>query len=148
RPADRPDDFAEVKVDPKNPDVVYTASVVSWRSADGGKTWLAFRGAPGGDDYHRLWISPLDGRIVLIAGDQGAIITVDGGQHWSTWFNQPPAQMFHVTADNAFPYRLCGGQQDSGSACVPSRGADGRITFRDWHPAGVEEYGYAAPDPR
>ena len=148
RPADRADDFAEVKVDPRNADIVYTASVVSWRSADGGKTWRAFRGAPGGDDYHRLWIDPHDGEVVLLAGDQGAIVTVDGGATWSSWFNQPTAQMFHVTADNAFPYRLCGGQQDSGSACVASRGADGRITFRDWHPAGVEEYGYAAPDPR
>ena len=148
RPADRPDDFAEVKVDPKNPEIVYTASVVSWRSEDGGKTWRAFRGAPGGDDYHRLWIDPSNTNVVLLAGDQGGMVTVDGGATWSSWFNQPTSAMFHVTADNAFPYRLCGGQQDSGSACVSSRGPDGRITFRDWHPVGVEEYGSAAPDPR
>ena len=148
RPANRPDDFAEVKVDPRNPDVVYTASVASWKSGDGGKSWLALRGAPGGDDYHRLWIDPNDPRVILLAGDQGAVVTVNGGETWSSWYNQPTAQMFHVTADEAFPYRLCGGQQDSGSACVSSRGADGRITMRDWRPAGVEEYGYAAPDPR
>jgi photosystem II stability/assembly factor-like uncharacterized protein len=148
RPADRPDDFAEVKVDPKNPDVVYTASVVVWRSADGGKTFSALRGAPGGDDYHRLYIDPANPRVILIAGDQGAIITVNEGESWSSWYNQPTAQMYHVTADNSFPYRLCGGQQESGSACVSSRGPDGAVTFRDWHPAGFEEYGYAAPDPR
>ena len=147
RVAERPDDFAEVKVDPVNPDVVYTASVAAWKSTDGGKTFSAFRGAPGGDDYHRIWIDPVRPTTILIAADQGAVITVNGGATWSSWYNQPTAQMFHVTADNAFPYRLCGGQQESGSACVPSRSPDGEITFRDWHPAGVEEYGYAAPDP-
>ena len=147
RPADRPDDFAEIKVDPQNPDVVYTASVVSWKSTDAGKTWLAFRGAPGGDDYHRISIDPLRPSTILIASDQGAIITVNGGASWSSWYNQPTAQMFHVTADDAFPYRLCGGQQESGSACVSSRGDDGAITFREWHPAAFEEYGYGAPDP-
>ncbi len=148
RVAERPDDFAEVKVDPQNPDVVYTASVVVWRSTDGGKSFLAFRGAPGGDDYHRIWIDPARPQTMVIAADQGAIVTVNGGESWSSWYNQPTAQMFHVTADDAFPYRLCGGQQDSGSACVLSRGQDGAITFRDWHPVAVEEYGYAAPDPR
>src|SRR6266403_5186825 len=147
RVAERPDDFAEVKVDPLDPDVVYTASVVTWKSADGGKTFSAFRGAPGGDDYHRIWIDPIRPTTILLAADQGAIVTVNGGASWSSWYNQPTAQMFHVTADNAFPYRLCGGQQESGSACVPSRSGDGAITFRDWHPTGVEEYGYAAPDP-
>ncbi|HZX94110.1 MAG TPA: hypothetical protein VFE90_06310, partial [Myxococcales bacterium] len=147
RIAERPDDFAEVKVDPANPDLVYTASVVVWRSTDGGKTFAAFRGAPGGDDYQRIWIDPVRPATMLIAADQGAIVTVNGGASWSSWYNQPTAQMFHVTADDAFPYRLCGGQQESGSACVLSRGPDGAITFRDWHPAAVEEYGYAAPDP-
>ena len=143
----RGDDFAEVKVDPKNPDIVYTASVVAWKSADGGKTFRALRGAPGGDDYHRIWINPNDPNIILIASDQGAVVTVNGGQSWSSWYNQPTAQFYHVSTDNAFPYRVCGGQQESGSACVQSRGDDGRITFREWHPVGVEEYGYVAPDP-
>ena len=134
-------------VDPRNPDIVYIASVVTWKSTDGGKTWTAIRGAPGGDDYQRVWVNPFDPQIILIASDQGAIISVNGGQSWSSWFNQATAAMYHVAADNAFPYRLCSGQQDSGSACVSSRGNDGQITYRDWHPAGVEEYGYAAPDP-
>ncbi|HEX7023975.1 MAG TPA: hypothetical protein VF187_04070, partial [Gemmatimonadales bacterium] len=147
RVAGRPDDFAEVKVDPTNPDIVYTGSVVTWKSTDGGSTFTAFRGAPGGDDYHRIWINPKNPRIILLAADQGAIITVNGGTSWSSWYNQPTAQFYHVSADNAFPYRVCGGQQESGSACVASRGNDGQITFREWHPVGVEEYGYVAPDP-
>jgi photosystem II stability/assembly factor-like uncharacterized protein len=143
----RESDFAEVKVDPKNADVVYTASVVAWKSTDGGNTFSAWRGAPGGDDYHRLWINPNDPKTILLAGDQGGIITVNGGDTWSSWYNQPTAQMYHVIADNAFPYRVCSGQQDSGSVCVSSRGDDGAITIRDWHPVGLEEWGYAAPDP-
>ena len=147
RVSSRESDFAEVKVDPGNPDVVYTASVVTWKSTDGGKTFNALRGAPGGDDYHRIWINPKNPRIILIAGDQGAIVSVNSGETWSSWYNQPTAAFYHVAADNAFPYRLCSGQQESGSACVRSRGDDGRIMAWDWHPAGVEEYGYAAPDP-
>ncbi len=134
-------------VDPKNPDIVYSASVVTWKSTDAGATWTGIRGAPGGDDYQKIWINPGDPNIMLIVSDQGAIITVNGGETWSSWYNQPTAQMYHATADNAFPYRVCGGQQESGSACVASRGNDGEITFREWHPVGVEEYGYAAPDP-
>jgi photosystem II stability/assembly factor-like uncharacterized protein len=134
-------------VDPKNPDIVYSASIVTWKSTDGGRTWTGIRGAPGGDDYQKIWINPVNPQILLIASDQGAIISVNGGETWSSWYNQPTAAMYHVAADNSFPYRLCSGQQDSGSACVASRGNDGEITFRDWHPVGVEEYGYAAPDP-
>jgi photosystem II stability/assembly factor-like uncharacterized protein len=134
-------------VDPKNPDIVYSASVVTWKSTDGGKTWTGFRGAPGGDDYQRVWINPNNPAIILEVSDQGAIVTVNGGETWSSWYNQPTAQMYHVNPDNAFPYRLCGGQQESGSACVSSRGNDGAVTFREWHPVGVEEYGYAVPDP-
>ena len=143
----RGDDFAEVKVHPKNPDIVFTGSIVSWKSTDGGKTFRSLRGAPGGDDYHRFWINPDNPDIILAAADQGAVITVNGGETWSSWYNQPTAQFYHVSTDNAFPYRVCGGQQESGSACVQSRGDDGRITFREWHPVGVEEYGYVAPDP-
>jgi photosystem II stability/assembly factor-like uncharacterized protein len=143
----RPGDFNEVRTDPKNADIVYVANIVTWKSTDGGKTFSAFVGAPGGDDYHRLWINPNDPNIILNAADQGAIVTVNGGKTWSSWYNQPTAQMFHVNADNAFPYRVCGGQQESGSACVPTRGDEGQITFRDWTPVGVEEYGYAVPDP-
>ena len=140
-------DLAVLRVDPKNPDVVYSASVVSWKSSDGGKTWSALRGAPGGDDYQNLWINPNNTDVILLGSDQGAVITVNGGKSWSSWYNQPTAQLYHVNADNAFPYRLCSGQQESGSACVASRGNDGEITFREWHPVAAEEYGYVTPDP-
>src|SRR4029077_18555756 len=121
RVTERGSDFAEVKVDPKNPDVVYTASVVAWKSTDGGRTFTGWRGAPGGDDYHRLWINPNDSNIILLCSDQGAIVTVNGGQTWSSWYNQPTAQFYHVSTDNAFPYRVCGGQQESGSEGIMRR---------------------------
>ena len=135
------------KVDPNNPDMVYVASTVTMRSIDGGKTWAGFRGAPGGDDYQNLWINPNNGNNILLVSDQGALVTVNGGASWSSWYNQPTAQIYHVAVTNTFPYRVCGGQQESGSVCISSRGNDGEITFREWHPVGVIEYGYAAPDP-
>jgi photosystem II stability/assembly factor-like uncharacterized protein len=143
----RGSDFAEVKVDPKNEDIVYSANVVTWKSVDGGKTWNAFRGAPGGDDYHRIWINPNNSDIILIASDQGAIITVNGGETFSSWYNQPTAQFYHVSTDNAFPYNVYSGQQESGSVGIASRGNDGAITYREWHPVGAQEYGYVAADP-
>ncbi|HJZ71989.1 MAG TPA: hypothetical protein VKE51_09615 [Vicinamibacterales bacterium] len=143
----RGDDFANVRVDPTNADIVYAANTSTYRSTDGGRTFTAIKGAPGGDDYHTIWINPTNPRIILIAADQGATITVNGGETWSSWYNQPTAQMFHVAADNRFPYWLYGGQQESGSAGVASRSDYGEITFREWHPVGLEEYGYAAPDP-
>jgi photosystem II stability/assembly factor-like uncharacterized protein len=143
----RGSDFAEVKADPKNADIVYSANVVTWKSVDGGKTWNAFRGAPGGDDYHRIWINPNNTDIILIASDQGAIITVNGGETFSSWYNQPTAQFYHVSTDNAFPYNVYSGQQESGSVGIASRSNDGQITYREWHPVGAEEYGYVAADP-
>ncbi len=149
RPAERigGGDLPEPAIDPKNPDVIYMTSIVTWKSTDGGKTWIGLRGAPGGDDYQNIWINPDNPKIILLASDQGAIVTVNGGKSWSSWYNQSTAQMYHVNADYAFPYRLCSGQQESGSACVSSRGNDGEITIRDWHPVAAEEYGYAVPDP-
>ena len=143
----RPFDAAEVRVHPKDPDVVFVPTIVTWKSTDGGKTFTALRGAPGGDDYQRVWIDPDRPEVMILSSDQGAVVTVNGGETWSSWYNQPTAQFYHVSTDDAFPYRVCGGQQESGSACVASRSDDGRITFRDWHPVAVEEYGYVAPDP-
>jgi photosystem II stability/assembly factor-like uncharacterized protein len=141
-------DLPTITVDPKNPDVVYSCSTVFWRTEDGGLTWSAVRGAPGGDDYQKSWVSPTNSNIILLVSDQGAVVSANRGESWSNWYTQPTAAVYHVTADNAFPYRLCSGQQDSGSACVESRGMDGEITFHDWHPVGIEEYGEAAPDPK
>ena len=143
----RASDFAEVKVDPRNADVVYSANTSTYRSTDGGKIFTAVKGAPGGDDYHRIWINPDNPEIMLIASDQGATITVNGGKTWSSWYNQPTAQFYHVITDNRIPYWVYGGQQESGSVGTTSRGDYGAITFRDWYPVGVEEYGYVAPDP-
>jgi photosystem II stability/assembly factor-like uncharacterized protein len=140
-------DLAVMRVDPSNPDVVYSASIVTMKSTDGGRTWLSLRGAPGGDDYQNVWINPRDARIVALVADQGAIITLNGGETWSSWFNQPTAQLYHVSIAPTFPYRVCAGQQESGSVCIASRGNDGSVTDRDWHPVGAIEYGYVAPDP-
>ena len=141
-------DLPTLAIDPKDPKVVYSASVVMWRTMDGGLTWSAVRGAPGGDDYQRIWINPNDPKIIVAVADQGAVVSANRGASWSNWYNQNTAAMYHVTTDNAFPYRVCSGQQDSGSACVQSRSDDGRITFHDWHPVNIQEYGMAAPDPK
>ncbi|MDB6068737.1 MAG: glycosyl hydrolase repeat-containing protein [Pedosphaera sp.] len=140
-------DFAEVKVHPKNPDIVYIANTSSYRSTDGGKTFVGFKGAPGGDDYHRIWINPENPDIMLFTVDQGATITVNGGETWSSWYNQPTAQFYHVITDNRFPYWVYGAQQESGSIGIASRGDYGGITWQDWRTVGAEEYGYVAPDP-
>ena len=139
--------FPVPKVDPKNPDVLYTTSTVTWRTTDAGKSWTGIRGAPGGDDYQNIWINPNHPEIIELVSDQGALVSSNWGRTWSSWYNQPTAQVYHVVADNSFPYRVCGGQQDSGSLCISSRGNDGEITFRDWHPVGTIEYGYSVPDP-
>jgi photosystem II stability/assembly factor-like uncharacterized protein len=140
-------DLPVVRFDPKNPQIVYSASIVSWKSTDGGKTWEGWRGAPGGDDYQNIWINPNNPDIIFLGADQGAIVTVNGGKTWSSWYNQPTAQLYHVSADNAFPYRLYSGQQESGSVGIKSRGDQGEITFRDWQPVAAEEYGYVVADP-
>ncbi|MGH9864143.1 MAG: WD40/YVTN/BNR-like repeat-containing protein, partial [Candidatus Acidiferrales bacterium] len=140
-------DLCVLRVDPKNPDVVYSTSTVTFKSTDGAKTWEALKGAPGGDDYQNIWINPNNPDTILLTSDQGAIVSVNGGKTWSSWYNQPTAQFYHVITDNRFPYWVYGGQQESGSAGIASRGNDGEITFREWHPVGVIEYGYVAPDP-
>ena len=140
-------DLPVVRFDPKNPQIVYSASVVCWKSTDGGKTWDGWRGAPGGDDYQNLWINPNNPDIILLGSDQGAIATVNGGKTWSSWYNQSTAQLYHVSANNTFPYQLYSGQQESGSVGIQSRGDQGEITFRDWQPVAAEEYGYVVADP-
>jgi len=140
-------DLTVLRADPTNADVVYSMGLVTMRSVDGGKTWTPLRGAPGGDDYQNMWISPSDSRVLALVADQGAVITVNGGESWSSWLNQPTAQLYHVSATPTFPYQVCAGQQESGSVCIATRGNDGSITAHDWHPVGVIEYGYVAPDP-
>jgi photosystem II stability/assembly factor-like uncharacterized protein len=145
--------FEKVAVDPKNPEIVYVPNVGIQRSTDGGKsfsTW-AYRGSPGGDDYQGVWIYPGDGNILIAASDQGAIITLNAAAdtpQWSSWLNQPTAQIYHVSADYRFPYWVTGAQQDSGAVAVRTRGKFGEISMRDWEPicAGGES-GTTAADP-
>jgi photosystem II stability/assembly factor-like uncharacterized protein len=140
--------FEKVTVDPKNADIVYVMNTSMYRSTDAGKTWTPIKGAPGGDDYHQLWINPDDPKRMILASDQGTIVTVDGAATWSSWYNQPTAQIYHVAADYRFPYWVTGAQQDSGAVGTPSRSIHSDISNRDWEGlcAGGEA-GYTAPDP-
>jgi photosystem II stability/assembly factor-like uncharacterized protein len=139
--------FNSITIDPENPDVLYVPNVALYRSVDGGKTISIVRGAPGGDDYHQIWVDPKNSTSMVLGTDQGTSISLDFGKTWSTWYNQPTAQLYHVITDNEFPYVIYGAQQDSGSAGVLSRTNHGQITPRDWFPAGGSESGYLAPDP-
>ena len=140
--------FSNISVDPKNPDVVYVSDTCVYRSNDGGKSFVAIKGAPGGDDYHMLWIDPTDGDRMILGSDQGAIVSLNGAQTWSSWYNQPTAQIYHVATDNRFPYWIYGAQQDSGAIAVPSRSNHLGISARDWMPINAGgESNFAAPDP-
>jgi photosystem II stability/assembly factor-like uncharacterized protein len=140
--------FEKVTVDPKNADVVYVMNTSVYRSTDAGKAWTAIKGAPGGDDYHQLWINPDDPKRMVLASDQGGIVSVDGAVTWSSWYNQPTAQIYHVAADYRFPYWVTGAQQDSGAVGTPSRSRHSEISNRDWEGlCSGGESGYTAPDP-
>jgi photosystem II stability/assembly factor-like uncharacterized protein len=140
--------FEKVTVDPKNADTVYVSNTSVYRSTDAGKTWTAIKGAPGGDDYHQLWINPDDSKRMIVGSDQGGIVTVDGAATWSSWYNQPTAQTYHVAPDYRFPYWVTGAQQDSGAVGTPSRSRHSEISNRDWEGlCSGGESGYTAPDP-
>jgi photosystem II stability/assembly factor-like uncharacterized protein len=140
--------FNRITVDPSDANTIYIPNIALMGSTDGGRTITVVRGAPGGDDYHELWVDPKDGSRLLLATDQGTSISLDKGKTWSTWYNQPTAQMYHVTTDDKFPYTVYGAQQDSGGAAVLSRTDHGQITPRDWFPASGSESGYFAVDPK
>ncbi|MEO8026957.1 MAG: hypothetical protein ABI823_10805 [Bryobacteraceae bacterium] len=140
--------FSKPTVDPNNPDIIYTPNVSLYSSKDGGRNFGIVRGAPGGDDYQSLWIDPADSRRMICGSDQGTTITVDGGATWSTWYNQPTAQIYHVAVDNAFPYWVYGAQQDSGTVAVPSRTDRPTMSEFDRGEVGGAESGWIAPDPK
>jgi len=140
--------FCHVAVDPKNPDVVYVSDTSVYRSTDGGAHFVAIKGSPDGDDMHQLWIDPTDPQRMVLASDQGASVSLDGARTWSSWFNQPTGQFYHVATDAGFPYRLYGAQQDSGAAMIVSRSDHAMIQERDWRPISAGgESGYIAPSP-
>jgi photosystem II stability/assembly factor-like uncharacterized protein len=136
-----------VIVDPRDPDVIFAMGRSIRRSTDGGKTFTFFKGSPGGDDYHFLWIDPREPDRMILGADQGAAVTLNGGRTWSTWYNQPTGQFYRLAADDGFPYRVYSGQQDNGTATVPIRSDYGQLTFRDWHPVGADERDGDVPDP-
>ena len=138
--------FDRLAVDPKNPDLLYVMNRSVARSDDGGKTFQWFKGAPGGDDYHFMWINPDDDSHMVVASDQGTSVTIDGGKSWSSWYNQPTGQFYHVTTDNRFPYHIYSGQQDSGTVEEASSSDYGELTFRDWNSVGGDERSYVIPD--
>jgi len=139
--------FSRVFADPAHPDMVYVAQTSLYRSTDGGHTFEPYVGAPSGDDFHVLWINPRDPQRMLLGVDQGAIVTVNGGQTWSSWYNQPTGEFYHVSTDTTFPYHVYGAQQDSGTAAVASRSDYGQIGERDWISIGGFEFCFIAPDP-
>jgi photosystem II stability/assembly factor-like uncharacterized protein len=146
-PALTGDYTASVTVDPKNPDTLYVMGQSIRRSTDGGKSFQFFRGAPGGDDYHFLWIDPERPERMVVGSDQGTVVTVNDGASWSSWYNQPTGQFYHAATDDRFPYWIYSGQQDSGTVAVASRSDYGQLTFRDWHPVGGDERDYDLPFP-
>jgi photosystem II stability/assembly factor-like uncharacterized protein len=137
--------FGHLTVAPDNPNIVYVMGRSIRRTTDGGAHFTIFKGAPGGDDYHFLWINPSQPSYMISGADQGATITVNGGESWSDWYNQPTGQFYHLGADDQFPYRIYSGQQDNGTISLSSRGPSGVIEERDWRPTGGEERGYEIP---
>jgi photosystem II stability/assembly factor-like uncharacterized protein len=140
--------FCEVSVDSKDADTVYVPNTGLYRSRDGGKTFSVLKGEPGGDDYHQLWIDSDEPRRMILGSDQGAVVTLNGGETWSSWYNQATGQFYHVATDNRFPYWVYGAQQDSGAAAARSRGNYRSLNFHDWRQIEAgDENGYVAPDP-
>jgi photosystem II stability/assembly factor-like uncharacterized protein len=141
--------FGSVTVDPVNPDSAYVINTATYLTTDGGKTFTPVKGAPGGDDYHQIWINPKDSKRMVLSSDQGTIVSVDGSKTWSTWYNQPTAQIYHVAADNRFPYWLYGAQQDSGGVGVSTWSREGVLNFRNWEPTCLAgESNTVIPDPK
>jgi photosystem II stability/assembly factor-like uncharacterized protein len=136
-----------VWVDSQNPDILYTIATTVYRSTDGGKTFNAFKGAPGGEDPHNAWIDPTNGQRMIFGFDQGPAITLDGGQTWSGYYQIPVAQIYHVATDTRYPYWVMGSQQDTGAIMTRSRSDQGQITPVDWSPLPSSEFGTVVPDP-
>jgi photosystem II stability/assembly factor-like uncharacterized protein len=141
--------FGQMAVDPTNPDRAYDVNTATYMTLDAGKTWVPVKGAPGGDDYHQLWINPKDGNRMVLSSDQGTVVSVDGARTWSTWYNQPTAEIYHIAADKRFPYWLYGAQQDSGGVGVSTWSRMSTLDFRNWEPTcQAGESSTVVPDPK
>jgi photosystem II stability/assembly factor-like uncharacterized protein len=137
--------YTKVFVDPKNENIVYCPNVNFVKSRDGGKTFQSLRTPHG--DHHDLWIDPADGKRMIVADDGGAQVSFDEGQNWSTYMNQPTAQLYRVSTDNAFPYRVLAAQQDNSTLRIRSSTYGSYITEQDWEPTAGAESGYVVADP-
>ena len=141
--------FESVTVDPDNPDKAYVINTATYMTTDAGKTFTPVKGAPGGDDYHQIWVNPHDPNRMVLSSDQGTVVSVDGAKSWSTWYNQPTAEIYHVATDNRFPYWLYGAQQDSGGVGVSTWSREGVLSFRNWEPICLAgESDTVIPDPK
>lgn len=141
--------FGGITADPRNPDLVYVMNTATYRSTNAGKSFEAILGDPSGNDFHTLWIDPSDSNRMILGSDQGVVVTVNGANTWSSWYNQPTAQFYHVATDNAFPFSAYGAQQDSGAAIATSSSKYGTISNQDFRPVDVGgENGTLAPDPK
>jgi photosystem II stability/assembly factor-like uncharacterized protein len=141
--------FGQITVDPMNPDSAYDINTATYKTTDTGKTWVPVKGSPGGDDYHQIWVNPRDPKRMVLSSDQGTVVSLDGAQTWSSWYNQPTAEVYHIAADNRFPYWLYGPQQDSGGVGVSTWGRMGVLSFRNWEPTCLAgESGIILPDPK
>src|SRR5881409_1492728 len=138
--------FSKVYADPKSADTVYLLNTGAFRSVDGGKTFNLLPARHG--DHHGLWIDPENSNRIGNANDGGVSISLDGGKTWTTQNNQPTAQFYHVSVDNAFPYHIYGAQQDNSSVGIASRTDEGIIGRQHWYPAGSGECGFVLADPR
>lgn len=139
--------FGRLFVSPRDPARLWLSGQSLRESRDGGRTFTIARGSPGGDDYHALWVDPTDDRRLIAGSDQGAAVSLNGGASWSSWYNQPTGQFYHLAADERFPYHIYSGQQDNGTVEIASRGPYGVIEERDWHPVGGDERDYMVPKP-
>jgi photosystem II stability/assembly factor-like uncharacterized protein len=135
-----------VWVDTQNPDVLYTLSTAAYKSTDGGQTFIAFKGAPGGEDMHDIWIDPTDSKRMLFGVDQGAAITFDGGLAWSSYYALPVAQVYHISTNNRYPYWIMASQQDTGAVMTRTRGDVGQVSEVDWMPLPSSEFGTLTAD--
>lgn len=137
--------YSKVFVDPKNEDQLYVMNVEFQKSTDGGKNFKALSTPHG--DHHDLWIDPEDGQRMIVADDGGGQVSYDGGANWSTYENQPTSQIYRVSTDNSFPYRILGAQQDNSTIRIKSRTYGSAITASDWQPTAGSESGYVVADP-